>query len=777
MRRCVLLTIVVALSSSVALASGRISSAVFEVIEDLKQQQLEAEQKRIDGLHGSYLSTGVAHDRKLTSLALGVHYLETNHRLATQYLSSAEMSCRANDVLLPIVRFFLAQAKFRAGAYTESVLILADLLEGQPADAWRKPIFGLLIENYFEAGDFDQLAMVFKEYSENFSFSRRQENLARLAVQAFEKRGDGARAIEVLEELARSYPTTEDSRWAFRRLVELTCEAGAGPRYDFSDKLLVAMSRNVVLDEGIRELLVNLVSGRVRLDNQPARVLSPDDRAELLFRLRLYDEAAQENLALYDDAVARGDLRGRAHFAFQLGRAYLRMHNSQKSAEWFSRFIAQNPKSSLVHKARELLGDSFKYLGMPKLAAEQFELSLALKNDKFVRWERFWNTYRAADYKGALAMLEEPGYIEPRPGDEEQSLTYWHGRILEKLGAKKEALEKFTEILGENGDAYYANLIAVQHPELIEPSALAAAERAAERRAKSESKGLSLAAKILPKAPHEGGSLPPSTAPTRPELKVVDDLLRVGLKDIATMQLSSLKWSDYNHEEAFAAVSRLAWVLDDYQPSRRIRSFGFSQLRNLPASFKDYLIHQASNGDDWKIYYPMAFEAIVHPIAKNAEVDPFLILSIMRSESFYNKEARSPVGAQGLMQLMPYTAVKIASILKDNSFDVNDLTRPEINIGYGGYYLGKLLHYYGGNPYVAAAAYNAGPVAVNHWLQGCDKCATEEFVETIPYRETRRYVREVMKTYAHYRRVYLSQAILSPLPPLPVSLPEGEEIF
>jgi soluble lytic murein transglycosylase len=116
-------------------------------------------------------------------------------------------------------------------------------------------------------------------------------------------------------------------------------------------------------------------------------------------------------------------------------------------------------------------------------------------------------------------------------------------------------------------------------------------------------------------------------------------------------------------------------------------------------------------------------------------------------------------------------------LLHDDTFDVLDLTKPEINIGYGGYYLDKLLRYYGGNPYLAAAAYNGGPLNVNQWLEACGSCSSDEFVEAIPFRETRRYVRQVMTNLAQYGRIYAGKMTLPSLPRLPKHLPDGEEIF
>jgi soluble lytic murein transglycosylase-like protein len=164
-------------------------------------------------------------------------------------------------------------------------------------------------------------------------------------------------------------------------------------------------------------------------------------------------------------------------------------------------------------------------------------------------------------------------------------------------------------------------------------------------------------------------------------------------------------------------------------------------------------------------------------MAAKIRLSPFLILSVMRAESYYNKEARSGVGAQGLMQLMPYTALKVATLLHDERFDVRDLAEPEVNIAYGSYYLDKLLRYYDANPFLAVAAYNGGPQAVNSWLDSCKDCAADEFVDSIPYHETRGYVREVMRNYAQYVQIYTGHPAMQTLPGMPASLPEGEDIF
>ncbi len=159
------------------------------------------------------------------------------------------------------------------------------------------------------------------------------------------------------------------------------------------------------------------------------------------------------------------------------------------------------------------------------------------------------------------------------------------------------------------------------------------------------------------------------------------------------------------------------------------------------------------------------------------EIDPYLILAIMRSESGFNSRALSNAGAQGLMQLMPYTAIRLSRLFEDSEFKLDQLQVADTNITYGSLYLSLLLHYYGGHEIPAVAAYNAGPNIVNKWLRECQDCPNDAFVEFIPYAETRNYVKKVMSTYTAFRLQETQSAPDFMSKKLPTKMPETENIF
>jgi soluble lytic murein transglycosylase len=160
-----------------------------------------------------------------------------------------------------------------------------------------------------------------------------------------------------------------------------------------------------------------------------------------------------------------------------------------------------------------------------------------------------------------------------------------------------------------------------------------------------------------------------------------------------------------------------------------------------------FTIAKAKYWDDVSIRFPMAYQGQVLKNAKVQKLNPAVIFGLIRRESAFDQKAMSPVGARGLMQIMPKTGRQIARELKDKWQNKNKLFNPEINVKYGAYYYKQLLDQFNGHYALAAAAYNAGPHRVKRWLPDNKPLAADVWVETIPFKETRAYVSAVL-TYA-----------------------------
>ncbi|MGL4874068.1 MAG: lytic transglycosylase domain-containing protein [Clostridium sp.] len=158
----------------------------------------------------------------------------------------------------------------------------------------------------------------------------------------------------------------------------------------------------------------------------------------------------------------------------------------------------------------------------------------------------------------------------------------------------------------------------------------------------------------------------------------------------------------------------------------------------------------------WKRYemkeHPYKYTEIVNKYAKEYELDPLLVLSIIKVESDFDPNAISNADAVGLMQITEPTGKDVAQALKDISFKVEDLYNPEKNIKMGCYYLRNLYNEFK-EWNLVIAAYNGGRGNVQKWLDNNEYSKDGKLIK-IPFPETEKYVTKVNKTFSVYERLY-----------------------
>ena len=273
---------------------------------------------------------------------------------------------------------------------------------------------------------------------------------------------------------------------------------------------------------------------------------------------------------------------------------------------------------------------------------------------------------------------------------------YWQARALKKLGRTTESIELFQEVAQYRG--YYGFLAAER---LNRPHSLNNAPVQLKNNPVKQSPALERAREFY----YHG-----SIMNAREEWY---DLLAQGDKDLLN----------------YAAVAADSWGWHEGS----IRAFGKSRYF-----------------DDLKRRFPRAHADLFEKEARRNGVDPSLLFAISRRESAFAADTRSRVGAVGLMQLMPGTARQVARSLKLKRPRTQSLKRPSLNIRLGSRYIADMFKRYGGNAAMALAAYNAGPGAVDRWRPDFETDA-DIWVDTIPFEETRKYVRIVLEYAAIYQ--------------------------
>jgi soluble lytic murein transglycosylase len=197
-----------------------------------------------------------------------------------------------------------------------------------------------------------------------------------------------------------------------------------------------------------------------------------------------------------------------------------------------------------------------------------------------------------------------------------------------------------------------------------------------------------------------------------------------------------------------AFLAALAWI--HYQQGD-FREAIITVRRSFP-------FHVAATGDllpkeIWEVLYPLKYWDSIERYSQDHDVDPYIIAALIRQESTFDPRVRSRAGARGLMQIMPYTGRNLAR-QHSRRYRTQDLYDPEINIRYGTHYLKEVLDRFGGRLDYALASYNAGPHRVRAWTGMNLTLDSEEFIEEIPFTETRNYVKLVLRNEMLYRRLY-----------------------
>jgi soluble lytic murein transglycosylase len=156
----------------------------------------------------------------------------------------------------------------------------------------------------------------------------------------------------------------------------------------------------------------------------------------------------------------------------------------------------------------------------------------------------------------------------------------------------------------------------------------------------------------------------------------------------------------------------------------------------------------------WHLLFPQPYWPDVVSESKKNGLDPYFVASLIRQESEFNAGAVSRANAYGLMQLLPSVGKSIAKKQKIKHFKTNDLLNAKVNLELGTINLKQVLDRFGGQKEYALAAYNAGDSPVRRWMSSNDYKDIPEFVESIPYSETREYVQAILRNREMYRILY-----------------------
>ncbi len=355
-------------------------------------------------------------------------------------------------------------------------------------------------------------------------------------------------------------------------------------------------------------------------------------------------------------------------------------------------------------------------------------VSQASLRDKTL-WLKAWINFKIKKYPEATAAFQQMKEKVKDPSDKARA-SFWLSRCLQNQ-RQTEMAQQERLWLSQNDPLGYYGLLAYREMKISMPPL---------KFEKSEELNLSLLSlnEIAPK-----------------QKMAAEWLIALGEKSFAEKNLNAifddLKKRNITRDQTWLVVTSSYARAGLYLPL-------FSALGNLNPSVKDDLMKAHPD-----LLFPLPYQDLVKQAEVQSGTPAAFMYSIIRQESAFNPEARSPVDALGLMQLLPSVAKKIAQSKKLPYSEADDLFKPEVNIPLGAFELKTLMSKYKDQFVLATAAYNASGRAIKGWLNNRGREDVVEFIEEIPYEETRTYIKLVMRNYAFYERL-LNKNQATPFP-------------
>jgi len=611
-------------------------------------------------------------------------------------------------------KFKLGYCQYEKGEYSNAINTFNNLSAELPLMS--DYIYYYLAKSYRDSNNYSQAETNYKKIIiENPSSSLRKKSSLELAELYTEQR-KYPEAIDLYQELIRR----EESEWEKSKF-----EDAIGELLLKQNKTDAAFEvyRNIwyTYPQSTFSIKVHEIArskGTRFIPTQNERMM----RANKLYELESWSNAYEEfsllptsidielkkalclyRIGKYEDALSRlNTLRG-PEPQFWKGRTYERLGRFKQARESYLSVHNQYPGTEFaakgLYRAAKLELRNMRYTN-----AENYYGTLIVNYPNFVdtpdaAWSLGWIYYSRGQYPQALEVFSR--YTYPNDSFNSQSFPYWKAKTLEKLGRTSDAYNIYESIAYSPKFTYHAFLsrVKVNHSPKVY--------------------------KTSPSSFAFSGNLKKQKA---------EFLINLGLFELASVEIEELEKESSTEDETIAVSKLYSRIGDTYKSTTLLEKI--DKHSALPYKF------------------PQPHSDQVYRYSNKYNLDVLLVYSLIREESRFNRYAVSSSNARGLMQLIRGTASDSARAVGVSPYNFDMLFDPEINVSLGSFYLRQVLDRYNGEIPLGLASYNAGPGRVSEWVDEIGYEKYDEFIEQIPFTETRNYVKRILRSYGAYNALY-----------------------
>jgi soluble lytic murein transglycosylase len=649
----------------------------------------------------------------LAWLVLGYAYvLDRDFAHAIDPLNRAKV--HAGD-LGDYVAYYLGTSYLQTGRTAEAIAALADFSKAHPdsllgRDAKVSYAAALMLE-----GQAAQAAALLEQDRMPV-----RSDLELALGRAYAAAGQTAKAAEVLENIYYTMPTSAEAEAANGELKKLA----SVPPPTFTQTKTRAdglMSHHRYADAADEyRRLVNEAGAvnrpLIQLALADALHRGGKDRDAKLVLALLGAQSGEEN-------AQRLYLLGQIAFATSDNDTFYRtvdeLRQAAPTSPWLEQALLSAANLHLVHHEYDQALDAFRE------AQQRFPNG---SRASYVHWKAAWLTLRQGRNEEAKKAFEEQIALYPT-GAETPAALYWRARLAEEDNQPMMARAFYEKISDRYRNFYYAEL-ARERLQHLPPTPDAETKYA-----------------LLDRVPplDSSGKVADSEAPSD-ELHVqkAELLGNGGLVDFAVRELRAAaaadggSWGPAETAQLYDETGHYDQAIEVMK--RSAPNYFALDIPDLPRKY-------------WEALFPKAYWSDLKRSAAANGLDPYLVASLIRQESEFNPSAVSRANAVGLMQLLPKTGKAVAKEEKMKRYNSSLLFSPAVNLQLGTRYFKGMVDKFGGFEY-ALAAYNAGSDRVEDWLSQGKYRDPQEFVESIPFTETREYVQAILRNAGVYKQIY-----------------------
>jgi len=538
---------------------------------------------------------------------------------------------------------------------------------------------------------------------------------------AYATLGQTAKAAEALANVYYNMPTAAEADAAFAELKRLpnAPPATLAQRKTRADLLMKAKRYNDAVDE-YRELALHA--------SPEARPVTELALADALHRSGRNREAKSELTTLPgatpDQTAERLYILGEVAWASDDNDTFYRtvdeLRQTAPTTSWFEQALLSSANLHLVHREYDKALDAFREL------QQRFPSGARAS---YAHWKAAWLTLRFGRNEEAKKQFDEQIAMYPA-GNETSAALYWRARLAEEDNQPGMARAYYQKLSDRFRNYYYAELgreRLQKLPEVAEPP------------------GQYALLDHIPPLEH-GEKVTLSEPPTDDlHLQKAELLGNGGLVDFAVRELQAAStadggnWGPAETAQLFIDTGHYDRAIETMKHS--VPSYFAVDIPTLPRIY-------------WEALFPRPYWSELKRFSLANGLDPYLVASLIRQESEFNPLAVSRANAVGLMQLLPKTGKVVAHQTSLKHYTPAQLFTPGVNLQLGTRYFRGMVDKFGGSFEHALAAYNAGSDRVEEWMGQGPYRDSPEFVESIPFTETREYVQAILRNTAVYKQLY-----------------------